>query len=215
MDQEEKKIINEVANINGLEIKDGLKIVEVPKEDKKPSSFAREKTKNTRKMGGRAERVRPEFDQKLINIRRVARVVSGGRRFSFSVALITGNRKGLVGVGIGKAGDTALAIEKATRNAKKNMINVNLTKSMSIPHEVDAKYSSARIIIRPAPARGIIAGSAVKNVIELAGIKDISAKIMSVSKNRLNIARATIVALKKVSKPKVRKSPEVVVTKAE
>lgn len=216
MDQEEKKIINEVADINGLEIKDGLKVVEVSKEDKKPfPTFTKERTKNTRKMGGRTERVRPEFDQKMINIRRVARVVSGGRRFSFSVALITGNRKGSVGVGIGKAGDTALAIDKAVRDAKKNMINVNLTKSMSIPHEVEAKYSSARIIIRPAPARGIIAGSAVKNVIELAGIKDISAKIMSVSKNRLNIARAAIVALKKVSKPKVRKTPEIVMAKAE
>ena len=85
------------------------------------------------------------------------------------------------------------------------MINVNLTKSMSIPHEVDSKYSSARIIIRPAPERGIIAGSAARSVIELAGIKDVSAKIMSVSKNSLNIARATIVALKKVSKPKAQK----------
>lgn len=208
MDQEEKKIINEVVDINGLDIKDGLKIAELPKEEKKPfQGFTRERTKNSRKMGGRGERAKPEFDQKMINIRRVARVVSGGRRFSFSVALITGNRKGSVGVGIGKAGDTALAIDKAVRNAKKNMINVNLTKSMSIPHEVDAKYSSARIIIRPAPERGTIAGSAARNVIELAGIKDVSAKIMSVSKNKLNIARAAIAALKKVSKPKAQKSP--------
>lgn len=207
MDQEEKKIIiNEVVDANGLEIKDGLKIAEIPKEEKKPfQGFNRERTKNARKMGGRGERAKPEFDQKMINIRRVARVVSGGRRFSFSVALITGNRKGSVGVGIGKAGDTALAIDKAVRNAKKNMINVNLTKSMSIPHEVEAKYSSARIIIRPAPERGTIAGSAVRNVIELAGIKDVSAKIMSVSKNKLNIARAAITALQKVGKPKAQK----------
>ena len=134
------------------------------------------------------------------------------------MALIAGNRKGSVGVGIGKAGDTALAIDKAVRNAKKNMINVNLTKSMSIPHEVDAKYSSARIIIRPAPLRGTIAGSAARNVIELAGIKDVSAKIMSVSKNKLNIARAAVAALKKVSKPKAPKpslpSEEVKASKA-
>lgn len=215
MDKEETKIINEVADANGPVVKDGLKIVALPKEEKKVfPGFSRERTKNARKMGGRGERAKPEFDQKMINIRRVARVVSGGRRFSFSVALITGNRKGSVGVGIGKAGDTALAIDKAVRNAKKNMITVNLTKSMSIPHEVDAKYSSARIIIRPAPERGTIAGSAVRNVIELAGIKDISAKIMSVSKNKLNIARAAIAALKKVSKPKAQKSPLAVEEKA-
>jgi small subunit ribosomal protein S5 len=109
-----------------------------------------------------------------------------------------------VGVGLGKAGDTALAIDKAVRNAKKNMINVDLTKTMSIPHEVEAKYSSARIIIRPAPGRGIIAGSVARYVIDLAGIKDVSAKVMSVSKNHLNIARATLVALSKVSKAKSR-----------
>ena len=203
MDQEGKKIIDEVVEANGADVK-GIKVAELPKEEKKPfPGFSRDRAKNARKIGGRA---RPEFDQKMINIRRVARVVSGGRRFSFSVALIAGNRKGSVGVGIGKAGDTALAIDKAVRNAKKNMINVNLTKSMSIPHEVDAKYSSARIIIRPAPLRGTIAGSAARNVIELAGIKDVSAKIMSVSKNKLNIARAAVAALKKVSKPKASKS---------
>ena len=127
----------------------------------------------------------------------MARVVAGGRRFSFSVAVITGNRKGLVGVGIGKAGDTALAIDKAVRNAKKNMITVRLTKKMSIPHEVECKFSSARIIIRPAPGKGVIAGSVARYVIDLAGIKDVSAKILSVSKNPLNIARATIAALEK------------------
>lgn len=209
MDKEEKKIINEVATTNGLKIKDAkdnFKLIEPIREEKKTfQGFTRERTKNIRKAGGRGERAKPEFDQKLINIRRVARVVAGGRRFSFSVALISGNRKGSVGVGVGKAADTALAIDKATKNAKKNMVNVNLTKSMSIPHEVDAKYSSARIIIRPAPERGIIAGSAARNVIESAGIKDVSAKIMSVTKNRLNIARATVAALKKISKSNLMK----------
>lgn len=207
MDKEEKIIINEVVEEVIPEIKDSPKIAEKPKMEKRFTGFSGERVKNTRRTGGRGERVKPEFDQKMINIRRVARVVSGGRRFSFSVALIVGNGKGSVGVGIGKAGDTALAIDKAVRNAKKNMIHVNLTETMSIPYETDAKYSSARIIIRPAPRRGIIAGSAVKYVIEIAGIKDVSAKIMSVSKNKLNIARAAVAALKKVSKPKTKKSP--------
>ena len=131
----------------------------------------------------------------MLNIRRVARVVSGGRRFAFSVAIVAGNRKGLVGVGLGKGSDTALAIAKATRHAKKNMIKVNTTKDMSIPHEVSAKYSSARVVLRPVRDRGLVAGSAVRTVLELAGLKNIAAKIVSPSKNKLNIARATIVAL--------------------
>lgn len=207
MDKEENKIISEMGASGAIlpvpAISDGLKVAQAPKEFKKaPFAFSRERTKNSRKPGGRDQRAKPEFDQKLINIRRVARVVSGGRRFSFSVAVITGNRKGMVGVGLGKAGDTALAIDKAVRNAKKNMITVALTKTMSIPHEVSAKYSSARIIIRPAPGRGATAGSVARFVIDLAGIKDVSAKVLSVSKNHLNIARATIVALSKISKPK-------------
>lgn len=148
-----------------------------------------------RKGPERAPRAKPEFDSKMLEIRRVARVMSGGRRFSFSVALVAGNHKGLVGVGLGKAGDTSLAIDKAMRNAKKNMIQINLTKDMSIPHEVSAKYSSARIVIFPVKERGLVAGSAVRNALELAGVKNVVAKIISPSKNKLNIARATIQAL--------------------
>ncbi len=144
---------------------------------------------------GERERIRPEFDQKILDIRRVTRVVAGGRRFSFSVALVAGDRKGRVGVGTGKAGETALAIEKAMRSAKKAMIRVSMTKTGSIAHDVSAKYASARVVIRPAPERGLIAGSAVRNVLELAGIKDVTSKILSGSKNRLNNAQATVKAL--------------------
>lgn len=148
----------------------------------------------------RREKPKSEFDQKLIDVRRVARVVAGGRRFSFAVALVAGDRKGKVGVGTGKAGDTASAIEKAMRGAKKSMITVNMTDNQSIPHEVRAKYSSGRVIIKPAAGRGLIAGSAVRNVLELAGIKDVNAKVTSPSKNKLNIARAALKALETVSK---------------
>ncbi len=148
-----------------------------------------------RKPDSRAPRAKPEYDSVMLNIRRVSRTVSGGRRFAFSVALVAGNRKGLVGVGLGKAGDTALAIDKATRNAKKNMVKINTTKEMSIPHEVSAKYASARITIRPVKDRGLVAGSACRTVLELAGLTNVAAKIVSPSKNKLNIARATIVAL--------------------
>lgn len=156
--------------------------------------------------GGRfgAERVKPEFDQKTINVRRVARVVSGGRRFSFSVALVAGDKNGRVGVGIGKAGDTALAVEKSLNKAKKAMIRVAMTDKKSIAHEVSAKFKSARVILRPAPGRGLVAGSAVRVVLSLAGLHDINAKIVSRSKDKLNIARATILALSSL-KSKIKK----------
>lgn len=147
----------------------------------------------------RDDRARSEFEQKIISIRRVARVVAGGRRFSFSVTLVAGDKKGRVGVGIGKAGDTALAIDKALKDAKRNMIRLNLTKSFSIPHEVQTKYASARVIIIPVPGQGIVAGSAVRIVLELAGVKDVTAKVISGSKNALNIARCTIKALSEIT----------------
>jgi small subunit ribosomal protein S5 len=153
--------------------------------------------------GGKREREpreRAEFDQRTLVIRRVARVIAGGRRFSFSAAIVAGDRRGRVGIGLGKGGDTALAIEKALRDAKKNMIMVKLSKDMSISHDVYAKSSSAIVAIRPAPQRGIVAGSAVKLVLELAGIKDVTAKILSPSKNKLNIARATVKALQTLKK---------------
>ncbi len=153
------------------------------------------RNKNPRRTTFRNARPKAEFEQKMLNIRRVARVATGGRRFSFSVAMVAGDKKGKVGVGLGKANDTSLAIDKALRDAKKNMIVVNLNKKFSIVHEVEAKYCSARISIKPAPGRGVVAGSAVRNVLELAGIKDVTAKILSGSKNKLNIARATINAL--------------------
>ncbi len=157
------------------------------------------------RRGGGFERPRPEFDSKMIQIRRVTRVVAGGRRFSFSVALVAGNRKGSVGVGVGKASDTALAIEKAMKDAKKNMITVRTNKEMMIPHEVSAKASSAQVVIMPAPGRGLVAGSSVRNVLDLAGIKNVRAKVLSNSKNKLNIARATIKALSDIRTTRIKK----------
>ncbi len=149
-----------------------------------------------RRPSSRPPRPKSEFDQRMINIRRVARVVAGGRRFSFSVAIIIGNKKGKVGVGLGKAGDTTLAIDKAVRDAKKNMITVSLTKDNSIAHEVSAKYNAARVTMMPAHGRGLVAGSSVRPVLELAGVTNIVAKIHSGSKNGLNNARAAVEALK-------------------
>lgn len=157
--------------------------------------------RGARREGHRENRVKPEFDQKLLAIRRVARVVSGGRRFSFSVAMVVGNRKGKVGVGTGKGTDTALAIEKAYTHAKKHLLVLNFTKTSSIPEPLHAKYSSAVVQILPSPGRGLVAGSAVRTVLELAGVKDVNAKILSGSKNRLNNARAALEALRSLAVP--------------
>ncbi len=172
------------------------------------------RAKNPRRSNSRDSRPRNEFEQKMLNIRRVARVATGGRRFSFSVAIVAGDKKGKVGVGLGKANDTSLAIDKALRDAKKNMITVNTTKTMSIAHEVESKYCSAKIVIRPAPGRGVVAGSAVRNVLDLAGIKDITAKILSGSKNKLNIARAAVDALSKLGQAPVKEVKKEIKTEA-
>ncbi len=146
----------------------------------------------------RDDRERSEFSQKLIGIRRVARVMAGGRRFNFSAAIVLGDKKGRVGVGVGKAADTQLAIEKATRAAKKNMILLNLTKNRSIRHNVEAKFCASVVEIRPSPGRGLVAGSSVRTVLELAGVSDVTAKLMSRSKNQINNARVAIEALRSI-----------------
>ena len=146
-----------------------------------------------RRPKGRRER--PEFDQKLLDLARVTRVVKGGRRFRFRATLVIGNRKGKVGVGVAKGADVSVAIEKAYNDAKKNMIEVKM-EGNTIPHDVKIKLGSARIMLKPASeGRGIIAGGAVRAVIDLAGIKDIVSKSLGTA-NKLNVARATIEALK-------------------
>lgn len=156
----------------------------------------REKRRSRGSRGREGDRARSEFDQKVISLRRVARVVAGGRRFSFSAAVVAGDRKGRVGVGIGKGMDTALAMDKAFRDAKRNMVRVTMTDSKSIPHDVRSKHTASLVELRPSPARGIVAGSSVRTVLELAGVADVIAKIHSRSKNKLNNARATVNALK-------------------
>ena len=147
---------------------------------------------------GRAPRERGEFEQVTIDARRVARVMAGGRRFNFSLVVVIGDKKGRVGVGLGKGIDTALAIDKATRDAKRHLITVVRTASGSIPHQVSMKYASSTVEIIPSKGRGLVAGSAVRTVLDLAGVTDVVTKIHSRSKNKLTIARATVEALKKL-----------------
>jgi small subunit ribosomal protein S5 len=154
-----------------------------------------------RRDGGRPRtpREKPEFDSKTISIRRVTRVVSGGRRFSLSVALVAGDRNGRIGLGTGKAMDTQVAIEKALKSAKRNMITLKLTKQKSLPHDIDAKYKSARVMLMPNKGRGLIAGSSARTILALAGINNATAKFYSGTKNKLNNARATFAALEQIA----------------
>jgi small subunit ribosomal protein S5 len=156
--------------------------------------------KNTR--GGsrpRPVREKPEFDSRTISIRRVTRVVSGGRRFALSVALVAGDRNGRIGFGTGKAIDTQVAIEKALKAAKKNMMTLKLTKFKSLPYDIDAKYKSARVMVMPNRGKGLIAGSSARIILSLAGVNNVSAKFFSGTKNKINNARATMKALAQIA----------------
>ncbi len=144
------------------------------------------------------ERLKDEFESKLLDLARVTRVAAGGRRFRFRAVVVVGNKAGKVGLGLAKGQDVAQAVEKATRLAKKNLIEVPVVKD-TIPHMVFAKFSSARVLLKPkTKGRGMTAGGTVRVVCTLAGIKNISSKVLGRTSNKLNNARATIEALKKL-----------------
>ncbi len=136
-----------------------------------------------------------EFDKKLVEVRRVAKVVKGGRTLRFSALVVVGNRKGLVGVGIGKSAEVPEAIEKATASAKKHLISVPIV-GTTIPHNVVGKYSSTSVLMLPASeGTGVIAGGSARAVVELAGIRDITTKTHG-SNNKINCVKATLEGLK-------------------
>ena len=144
------------------------------------------------------------FEEKLLDLRRVTRVVAGGKRFSFRATLVIGDRAGRVGVGVAKGRDVSEAIAKAKAKAKKRVIEVPVVND-TIPHEVRSKYCAAEVVLKPARrGHGIVAGGAVRTVCELAGIKDLSAKILSRTPNKLSNAMATLNALKKVKPTAVK-----------
>ena len=139
-----------------------------------------------------------EYKEKVLDLRRVTRVMAGGKRFSFRATVVIGDEKGKVGVGVAKGADVAQSVDKAKTNAKKRLITAHL-KNKTITHEVEAKYSAARVLIRPAkPGHGLKAGGAVRTVLLLAGVRDASVKCLGGTKNKLTNALATIEALKKL-----------------
>jgi small subunit ribosomal protein S5 len=164
----------------------------------KPNNFKKERFQ---------KREKPEFDQNMIDLARVTRVVKGGRRFSFRAAVVIGNRKGKVGFGVAKGTDVSVAIGKAVVEAKKKMINIKRTNT-TIAFEVKEKFGAARVMIRPAQeGRGVVAGGAMRAVIELAGIKDVVAKSRGTA-NKLNVAKATMKALETLSQEMIINPPK-------
>lgn len=139
-----------------------------------------------------------DYKEKVLDLRRVTRVVAGGKRFRFRATVVIGDENGRVGVGIAKGLDVAQAVEKAKADARKKIITIPL-KDKTIPHEVEAKFSAARVIIKPAKkGHGLKAGGAVRAVLLLAGVRDATAKCLGRTKNKLTNALATVEALKKL-----------------
>jgi len=138
-----------------------------------------------------------DFEEKMIKIRRTAKTYKGGRRFRFGALAVVGDRQGRVGVGLGKAKEVPLAVQKAQNIARRNLIEVPLENG-TIPHEIEVVYESSRVILRPAaPGTGVIAGKVPRAILELAGVTDILTKVLG-SRNEINVAYATIEALKQL-----------------
>ena len=133
-----------------------------------------------------------EWSERVVAIERVTKVVKGGKKMSFRAVIVVGNEQGQVGVGVGKAGDVITAVRKGVTDGKKHIISVPLTSANSIPHSTNGRFGAAKLILRPsAPGSGVIAGSSIRTVLELAGVKNILSKQLG-SNNLLNNARATI-----------------------
>lgn len=159
-------------------------------------------TRNKSKNPGRGsmprrERAEDEFEQRIVELARVARVMAGGKRLRFRALVVIGDRRGRVGYGLDKGADVSLAISKATTQARRNLIIVPLKKN-TLPHEIKVKYKSAVVLLKPAPiGTGIIAGGPVRIVLELAGVPNVVAKILG-SANKINNVRAIFSALQQM-----------------
>jgi small subunit ribosomal protein S5 len=150
-----------------------------------------------RQSKGKISEVKRDFDQKVVEIKRVTRVVAGGKRMRFRALVVVGDKKGKVGIGLRKGSDVTEAVQKAANAAKKSMIAVHMENG-TIPHELTFKYKSSKVFLKPArPGTGIIAGGAIRQVLDMAGIKNVLSKMLG-SSNKVNNVMATYLALSKL-----------------
>ena len=148
-----------------------------------------------------ADGERQRFEDRVVRIKRVSKVVRGGRRFGFNAIVVVGDRNGRVGVSVGRAREVADAIQKGQERARRTMFDVPLTEDGSIPHYVEARFRASKVILRPAGSgTGVIAGGAVRAVLELAGVRNVLTKIIG-SSNAINVVQATVEALQALGDP--------------
>ena len=169
------------------------------------------KNKGQRSTGGRPfkrdsrsrDQKRDEFEQKVLEISRVTRVMAGGKRMNFRACVAIGDKKGKIGVGLGKGADVTMAVNKAVNRARKTMVNVPMVKE-TIPHAVTLKMGAAKLMFKPAQkGRGVIAGGVSRVILELAGVKNVTSKALG-SKNKINNARCTIEALRSLRRAEIK-----------
>jgi small subunit ribosomal protein S5 len=159
-----------------------------------------------RGKGEKPKKEKPEFDQQIVDLARVTRVTKGGKQLNFRATVVIGDRNGRVGFGVDKGADVQIAVEKAFNQAKKNVISVPVIKS-TVPHLTIAKYKAAKIMIKPAPVgSGIIAGGAMRVVLDLAGVPNASAKMIGRTKNKISNVKAVFAALQSF---KIKAQPRV------
>ncbi|WP_337904399.1 30S ribosomal protein S5 [Mesomycoplasma ovipneumoniae] len=160
-----------------------------------PKEASRQQHPRAQRQKPKEKNFRPEFEERIISVARVTKVVKGGRRFSFSAFAVVGNKKGKVGLGHGKANEVQDSIRKAVKDAQNRLVTVPIYRRSTVPHEINAKYSASKILIKPAPrGKGIVASNTVRAVVELAGYTDIYTKTYG-SRTKINVVRATLKAL--------------------
>ena len=170
--------------------------------------------KPVRKKRRNIKREKPEFEQHIADLARVTRVTSGGKQLSFRACVLIGDRKGRVGYGVEKGKDVQIAVEKAVKHAEKNIIRVPMLHE-TIPHQVRAKFKAAKLILKPAPkGSGIIAGSVIRTILELAGVPNASAKMLGKTNNKITNIKATFEALQSFKPEAVRKAKQQEVSNA-
>lgn len=190
-----EEIMNEEKVVNTEEVK-------TEKTGSKPRKFDNKNRKPRNNSGERrVSKPKTDLEDKVIEIRRVTKVVKGGRQFRFAATVVVGNKKGLVGLGTGKAKEMPDAVKKATAMASKNVVKIDLIDNRTISHDITIKEGAVRVMLKPAKeGTGVKAGGPVRDVLELAGVKDVLSKSLG-SSTKINAARATLKALKGQKSP--------------